>query len=165
MSPFIVVEPWERCFELFRMQNSQDFLKLCPWTPLVRFYSASRLPSCTTIFFFAMLVETLVHPPSLPSPKKKLDFGPVFVFLHLCTTSTTNDNHMVYGSWDMEHDRQNFLSFWTIFFLFMSSMLISGKHKSDLGDNLNIFSCKQWLPSGKSVLIKYWEFFLGFRAK
>ena len=28
---------------------------------------------------------------------------------------TINDNHRMYGSWDMEHDRHNFLSFWTIF--------------------------------------------------
>ena len=28
--------------------------------------------------------------------------------LHLCTT---NGNHMMYHSWDMEHDRQSFLSF------------------------------------------------------
>ena len=28
---------------------------------------------------------------------------------------TINDNHMMYGSWDMELDRQIFLSFWTIF--------------------------------------------------
>ena len=28
---------------------------------------------------------------------------------------TTNDIHMMYGSWDMECDRQNFMSFWTIF--------------------------------------------------
>ena len=28
---------------------------------------------------------------------------------------TTNDNHMMYSSWDMKHDRQNFLSFWTVF--------------------------------------------------
>ena len=34
------------------------------------------------------------------------------IILHMCTI---NDNHMVYGSWDMERDRQNFLSFWTIF--------------------------------------------------
>ena len=33
-------------------------------------------------------------------------------FLHL---RTTNDDHMMYGSWDIEHDRQNFLSFWAIF--------------------------------------------------
>ena len=31
---------WEQCFELFRMQNSQNFPVLCPWTPLRRAYSA-----------------------------------------------------------------------------------------------------------------------------
>ena len=34
------------------------------------------------------------------------------IILHMCTI---NDNHMMYGSWDMENDRHNFLSFWTIF--------------------------------------------------
>ena len=29
--------------------------------------------------------------------------------------STTNDNHMMYGSWDMEFNRQNLFSFWTFF--------------------------------------------------
>ena len=28
---------------------------------------------------------------------------------------TINDNHMMYGFWDMGHGRQNFLSFWTFF--------------------------------------------------
>ena len=28
---------------------------------------------------------------------------------------TINDSHMMYGSWDMKPDKQNFLSFWTIF--------------------------------------------------
>ena len=32
--------------------------------------------------------------------------------LHICTI---NDNHMMYGSWDMEYNRQNFLSFWNTF--------------------------------------------------
>ena len=31
---------------------------------------------------------------------------------------TINDSHMMYGSWDMECNRQNFLSFWTVFLLF-----------------------------------------------
>ena len=35
------------------------------------------------------------------------------IILHKCTI---NDNHMMYGSWDMKHDKQNFLSFWTVFF-------------------------------------------------
>ena len=34
------------------------------------------------------------------------------IILHRCSI---NENHMMYGSWDMEHDRQNFLSFWTLF--------------------------------------------------
>ena len=33
------------------------------------------------------------------------------IILHICTI---NDNHMMYGFWDMEHGRQNFLSFWTV---------------------------------------------------
>ena len=28
---------------------------------------------------------------------------------------TINHNHMMYSSWDMERDRQNFSSFWTVF--------------------------------------------------
>ena len=35
------------------------------------------------------------------------------IILHMCTI---NDDHMIYGSWDMERDRQNFLSFWSVFF-------------------------------------------------
>ena len=33
------------------------------------------------------------------------------IILHMCAI---NDNHTVYGSWDMERYGQNFLSFWTI---------------------------------------------------
>ena len=34
------------------------------------------------------------------------------IILHMCSI---NDNHTMYDSWDMEHNRQNFLSFWIIF--------------------------------------------------
>ena len=34
------------------------------------------------------------------------------IILHMCNI---NDNHMMYGSWDIEWDRQNILSFWTVF--------------------------------------------------
>ena len=37
---------------------------------------------------------------------------PGYIILHL---PTTNDDHMMYSSWDMECDRHNFLSFWAIF--------------------------------------------------
>ena len=35
------------------------------------------------------------------------------IILHMCTKS--HFNHMIYGSWDTEWDKQNFLSFWTAF--------------------------------------------------
>ena len=41
------------------------------------------------------------------------------IILYICTI---NNNHMIYGSWDMERDRQNFLSFWTIFCPFTSPL-------------------------------------------
>ena len=39
-------------------------------------------------------------------------FAGDIIILHMCTK---NHNHMMYGSWDMECDRQNFLSLWTAF--------------------------------------------------
>ena len=37
------------------------------------------------------------------------------IILHKCII---NDNHMMYGSWDMKCDRHNFLSFWVFFYFF-----------------------------------------------
>ena len=47
-------------------------------------------------------------------------YGPFFALyppqdIIILQMSTINDNHMMYGSWDMERDGQNFLSLWTIF--------------------------------------------------
>ena len=43
--------------------------------------------------------------------KRKKKPGDIII-LHL---RTANDNHMIYGSWDMERNRQNFFSLWTTF--------------------------------------------------
>ena len=45
--------------------------------------------------------------------KKQKKPGDIII-LHLCTA---NVDHMMYGSWDIKCDRQNFLSFWASFFL------------------------------------------------
>ena len=53
------------------------------------------------------------YPPKNP-PKSELwknESGYVSI-LHICTK---NHNHMMYASWDMEYNRHNFLSFWSIF--------------------------------------------------
>ena len=70
--------------------------------------------------FFVILDHFLpFYPPNNPKnqnfEKMKKTPGDIII-LHMCTI---NDNHMMYGSWDMERDRQNFLSFWTIFCTFI----------------------------------------------
>ena len=65
------------------------------------------------IFHFESFFVLL--PPNNPKNQKfeKLKKTPGnIIILHKCTI---NENHMMYGSWDMECDRQNFLSFWTAF--------------------------------------------------
>ena len=58
------------------------------------------------------------YPPNNPKnqnfEKKTKKFPEDIIILHRCTI---NDNHMMYGSWDIECDGQNFLSFWTVFCL------------------------------------------------
>ena len=64
------------------------------------------------------------------------------VILHMCNL---NDNHMMYGSSDMEHNRQNFLSFWTAF----SYFTLHGPRKSKLWKNeknLKILSFYKCVP-------------------
>ena len=61
-----------------------------------------------TIFY---TFTTPTHPKNPNFEKMKKNPWDI-VILHVCTI---NDNHMVYGSWDMECNRENFLSFWTVF--------------------------------------------------
>ena len=64
-----------------------------------------------------LLFWAIFYPPDNPKNQnfEKTTQIPQDIILHLCTT---NDNYMMYGSWDMECNRQNFLSFWTIFYHF-----------------------------------------------
>ena len=59
-------------------------------------------------FFFALL---------LPKNPKNQNFGKWKNLLEISSFYTCAPNHsdMMYGSWDMEWDRQKFLSFWVIF--------------------------------------------------
>ena len=53
-----------------------------------------------------------------PNQPKKSNFEKLkkatrdIIILHPCPI---NDIHMMYGFWDMKHDKQNFLSVWTVF--------------------------------------------------
>ena len=70
-------EPQERCFELFRMQNSQNFPTLCPWTPLGKAYSPSAPPSKTPQLQNGFSLHNTCKKTSTPTspsppPKKKI---------------------------------------------------------------------------------------------
>ena len=62
--------------------------------------------------FFVILCHFLPFDPPNKPKNQKFEKIKNPIILHL---STTNDNHMMYGSWDMECNKQNVLSFWTIF--------------------------------------------------
>ena len=66
------------------------------------------------ISHFGLLFPLLYSPKSPKNQnfeKMKKNPGNIII-LHKCTI---NENHMMYVSWDIMHDRQNFLSFWTVF--------------------------------------------------
>ena len=64
------------------------------------------------------------------------------IILHMCTI---NENHMMYSFWDMDHDRQNILSFWTIFCTFIAlttqKIKILKKWKEPPGDIICLHMC------------------------
>ena len=66
--------------------------------------------------FFVFLGHFLIfNPPNDPvnqSFKKMKKIPRDIIILHMCTI---NGNHVMYGSWDIEPDRQKFLSVWIVF--------------------------------------------------
>ena len=77
----------------------------------VGFWNMERNRQNVLSFWTIFCTFTSDNPKNQNFEKMKKLPGDIILF-HMCTI---NDNHMMYGSWDMEHDRQNFLSFWTIF--------------------------------------------------
>ena len=65
--------------------------------------------------WFLSFCTIFCHFISLTTPKTKIlknEKKAGDIILQMCTM---NGNHMMYGSWEMERDGQNFLSFWTFF--------------------------------------------------
>ena len=64
------------------------------------------------------------------------------IILQVCTK---NHDHVMYASWDMEHERQIFLSFWTIFFPITTLTLRKSKswknEKKPPGDIIVLHLC------------------------
>ena len=92
----------------------------------------------------------------LPNSPKKQNFGKMkktsgdIIILH---RYNINGNHMMYGSWDVEHDEQNFLSFWSFFCPFMPLTAQKIKFFKKWKKNLEISSFYNSVP--KNMIICY----------
>ena len=64
-----------------------------------------------------------------PKNQENQNFEKMKKLLHIIILAmwTTNHSYMIFGSWDTEWDRQDFLSFWAIFCLFTFLMLPKNK--------------------------------------
>ena len=113
-------------FCLLTLLTTQNFEKIKKCLEILSFYTclpqmliiqclAPEISSMTE--FFVILGHFLPFDP--PNNPKNQNFEKTkkpgdIIILHLCTA---NVDHMMYGSWDIKCDRQNFLSFWASFFL------------------------------------------------
>ena len=67
-----------------------------------------------TIFFVILGHFMPFHPPDYPKnwkPEKLKNIAGDIIILHMFYI---NGNLMMHGSWDVEHDRQSYLSFWVV---------------------------------------------------
>ena len=109
------------------------------WCMVPEIWSATDKISCHFGPFLSF------YPPNNPKNQnfEKLEKTPQdIIILHM---GTINDNHMMYSSWDMECNGQNFLSFWTVFCLFTSlttqEIKILKKWKKWFGDIIILQMC------------------------
>ena len=98
---------------LKKWKNSQRFIILHMCTKITIIWSmVPKVQSETDRIFWHF---GLSFTPLTPQKSTFWKFKRNTWILHILQMCTINDNHMMYGSWDMEHNRPNFLTFWTIF--------------------------------------------------
>ena len=72
--------------------------------------------------------------------------------------STTNGNHMMYSCWDTEHERQSFLSFWSIFCPFTPPKNLKNqnfeKMKEKTGDIIILHKCTK---NHDHIACRFWD--------
>ena len=91
-------------------------------------WSAIDITFCHCGPFFTLLNQSFEKMKKLPGD---------IIILQMCTI---NDNHMMYCSWDMKRDRQNFSSFSTIFCTFIILTIRKIKILKKLKHHLEILS-------------------------
>ena len=108
-------QPYDVCFLRYKCNRRNSFVIFYTFTPLLT--------------------------PKIKVWKKCKKTTGDIIFLQMCTI---NEDHMVYGSWDIRHDRQSFLSSRTIFCLLTllttQKIKILKKYAKHLGI-LSLYTC------------------------
>ena len=102
--------------QVYHKQQSYDvwFLRYGAWQTkclVILDYFLHFYPSNNIILDRSLSFYSLNNPKNQNFEKMKTAPRDTII-LHKCTI---NDNHILYCSWDMKCDRQNFLSFWIVF--------------------------------------------------
>ena len=115
--PFSPLTTWKiKILTLKKYLERLSFYTFAPqmaviWCTVPEKCSATDIISCHSGPFFSLLPRMDPENQNFKNEKTSEDI----IILQMCTI---DDSHMMYGSWDMECNRQNFLSFWTVFWPF-----------------------------------------------
>ena len=103
-----------KIFNMLQVGTSKNWTSCVPKIPMIWYTVPEiRIETDRNVCNF----EPFFFLPFSPLTTQKIKFSKLkespgdIIFLHICTI---NDNRMMYGSWDMERDRHNFMSFWTV---------------------------------------------------
>ena len=135
-----ILKKWKRTWRFYKFVPQVAVI----WCMVAEIWSATDKILFVILDCFLLFYTT---PPPSNNPNnqnfvkmKKAPGG--IIILHRCSK---NENNMINGSWDTEHDRQNFLSFWTTFCLFTQSINpkngIFEKMRKSLEDIITLYTC------------------------
>ena len=128
---------------------NQDHMLYGSWD--VKCKGKSFMSFCTFLLF-----DPSNNPKNQNSEKIKTTSGDIII-LHLCTT---NDNHIMYGSWDIKHDKQDFCHFGLFFALlppwksnFWKNELLRKWTTQKKWNTLKIKLLKKWRKNPGDIII------------
>ena len=76
------------------------------------------------------------------------------IILHLCNT---NDNHMMYGSWNIKHSRKTFLSFWYVFCPFTPLTTLKTKFWRNEKNNWRYHQLHLCIANNDHIMYGSWD--------
>ena len=118
--PFTSLTTWKIKIWKSEKKTPRDIiiLHMCTLNDTHMMYGSWHIECDRKFFVILDHFFSFFYPPNNPKNKnfEKMKITPRdIIILHKCTI---NGNHMMYGSWHMKHNRQNFLTFWTVFCCF-----------------------------------------------